>query len=904
MLQKCNSGDEELQLAKEQLMRLIQAVNSSNDAIRITDVQGTLLCQNPAFTDMFGYTSEELNRSGGICAVYYDPDMYHHVLAKVLKEKRWQGQVKMRHRDGRGLMIDLRVGIVCDEAGQVIGLVGVHHDITPMRQAEAALEKRLRYESMLSRVSMLAVSEVQLKSFLEQTLEVMGKTMDVSRVYLFQYDPDRECYDNSFEWVAGGITPQKGNLQDLSVEDYQWWHQTLKKNQTIAYSDINNMPPSKEKELLKAQAILSLLAVPLNINGNLGGFIGFDECNFHREWPFEDIRLLEALAQIIGWIMERSRAEVKERQYLEGLDFLSRTAMGFVELPLEGNLFAYIAGELTNLVHKAIVIVSSFDPGNQRFIIRALKGRKNWVRVLEDGLGLPLMELETTVDENFVRRLRQSRLVKIPAGLYGLSDRLRPRHICRKLEEKLGIEDIQVIGFSRRGTLLGTASLLVMKGGRLGSPGLIETFANQASVAIERRRVEEQLLEREEQLAVTLNSIGEGVITIDIGGRIRLLNPAAEVITGWSNEQAKGQPLSVVWPILHPDLKSSDKVVSLRGILPEDGREGRRFQNLTLLCRDQSRKIISGTVSIMLGSDQRRLGFTIVFQDITEQHKHQAQQALSQKLESIGQLAAGIAHEINTPMQYVGDNIQFLKDALADIMPLVERYRQLVREVERLGSNRELVKEICKLEQRVELNYLQEELPRALAQSREGIDRVRKLVLTMKDFAHPSSAEKAFADLNKGVESTVQICINEWKYQADLQMELSPDLPLVYCVADEINQAVLNLIVNGSHAIKEAVGMGWYTKGLIQVRTRWEGNEAVIEVADNGGGIPDEVRHRIFDPFFTTKEVGKGTGQGLTITHDIIVNKHGGRIVLESEEGKGTRFFLYLPVKEEVGGHE
>ncbi|MDD3899345.1 MAG: PAS domain S-box protein [Syntrophomonadaceae bacterium] len=718
------SIEKELRLAREQLHRFTGAINSCSDAIRITDMQGKLLYQNAAFTNMFGYTSEELNRSGGIRAVYDDPDMYSYVLRTALERQNWQGKVKMRHRDGHSLMIDIQTNTVHDVTGNTIGLVGVHHDITPIQEAEAALE------------------------------------------------------------------------------------------------------------------------------------------------------------------------------------FLSRTAMGFVELSLEENLFAYIARELNNLVHNAIVIVSSFDSNNNRFTIRALNANENWVKVLEEGLGLPLLGLETRADENFLKKLQESRLQKIQSGLYGLSYRLRSRQTCMNLEKKMEIEDIQVIGFTRRGTLLGTASLLVVRGGRLASPGLIETFANQASVAIERRRVEDQLLEREKQLAVTLESIGEGVIAVDTMGKIQLLNPAAETITGWSSHEAREQPLVKVFPLLDPASNSSGKLMAFKDFLPEDGSGERRFQNLTLLCDNQVRKIIAGTISRMLGSNQQILGFTMVFQDITEQQQHQTQQALSQKLESIGQLAAGIAHEINTPMQYVGDNIYFMEDALSDLIPLVVEYRKLVNECELVGNKIELVREIHHREQQIDLDYLQEELPRALEQSREGIDRVRKLVLTMKDFAHPSSGIKAFADLNKGVQSTIQISINEWKYYAELQAELSPNLPLVYCVIDEINQAVLNLIVNSTHAIRDAVNTGRYTKGLIQVKTRQEGDDVAIEIADNGGGIPAEVKYLIFDPFFTTKDVGKGTGQGLTITHDIIVNKHGGRITLESEENKGTRFTLYLPVKEEVGSDE
>ena len=892
---------EELRLTKEQLNRLVQAMDSSSDAIRITDMQGILLYQNSAFTSMFGYTAEELNRSGGIRVIYNDPDMYHYVLKTTLERQSWQGQVKMRHRDGHSLTIDMRANIVHDEGGQVIGLVGVHNDITPIQEAEAALEKRLVYESMLSRISMLAVSQPGLESFLKQALTIMGETMDVSRIYLFQYESEKERYSNTYEWVANGVTPQKHNLQNLMVDEFQWFHHTLKDNLTVAYNDIDLIPQSdEEKELLRAQDILSLLVVPLNVNNQYSGFIGFDECNFHRDWPEEDIRLLETIAQIIGWVMERNRREAKERQYLADFDFLSRTAMGFVEFPLEGNLFEYIAHELNNLMHNAIVIVSSFDSNNQRFTIRAVTANENWVKALEDGLGLPLLGLEIRADNSLLKRLRQNRLVKLQSGFYELSNRLRPQQLCLEVERKLEIEDIQIIGFTRGGTLLGTASLLVIRGGRLINPGLIETFANQASVAIERRQMGEQLLEREKQLAVTLESIGEGVISMDTMGKIRFLNPAAEAITGWSNHQAIGQPLVKVFPILNPTSKSPGKIMAFKDLLPEDESGERRFQNLTLLCCNQVHKIIACTISRMLGADQQIMGFTIVFQDITEQQQHQAQQALSQKLESIGQLAAGIAHEINTPMQYVGDNIYFLEDALVDFALLLEKYRQLVNECEQVGEKIELVKEIYHLEQRIDLNYLQEEIPHALEQSREGIERVRKLVLTMKDFAHSSSGVKALADLNKGVESTIQICINEWKYHAELQAELSPDLPLVYCVIDEINQAILNLIINSAHAIRDAVNNGRYHKGLIQVRTRREGDMAVVEVADNGGGIPAEVKYLVFDPFFTTKDVGKGTGQGLAITHDIIVNKHGGRITLDSEENKGTCFTLYLPVKDEA----
>jgi two-component system, NtrC family, sensor kinase len=181
-----------------------------------------------------------------------------------------------------------------------------------------------------------------------------------------------------------------------------------------------------------------------------------------------------------------------------------------------------------------------------------------------------------------------------------------------------------------------------------------------------------------------------------------------------------------------------------------------------------------------------------------------------------------------------------------------------------------------------------------------GIDRVRQIVLAMKDFAHPGIKSKALYDLNHGIEVTVTISRNEWKYVADLETNLDPSLPFIYCSMDEINQVVLNMIVNSSHSIKDMLEKGREEKGKIVICTRREGEEAVIYISDTGKGISKEIISKIYDPFFTTKEVGKGTGQGLAIAHDIIVNKHKGSIQVESEIGKGTTFIIKIPILNEL----
>ncbi len=207
---------------------------------------------------------------------------------------------------------------------------------------------------------------------------------------------------------------------------------------------------------------------------------------------------------------------------------------------------------------------------------------------------------------------------------------------------------------------------------------------------------------------------------------------------------------------------------------------------------------------------------------------------------------------------------------------------------------------IKKLKEETDFNYLQEEIPKAIKQTLEGVERVAKIVRAMKEFSHPGPKEKTPTNLNRAIENTVTVARNEWKYVAEITLDLDPDLPLVPCLPQEFNQVILNLIVNAAHAIGDVVGHGGQEKGTISVSTRRKGDKVEIKVADTGTGIAPEIRSKIFDPFFTTKEVGKGTGQGLAIARSIIVDKHGGTITFETEVSKGTTFTICLPLAEGV----
>ena len=280
--------------------------------------------------------------------------------------------------------------------------------------------------------------------------------------------------------------------------------------------------------------------------------------------------------------------------------------------------------------------------------------------------------------------------------------------------------------------------------------------------------------------------------------------------------------------------------------------------------------------------------------DITELRRLSRELAAAQKLESVGRLAAGVAHEINTPVQFVSDNVLFLSKSMTDIAAVIQAYRGLQHAVQAAGDIPGAARLADEAEKAADLDYVMQNVPLALESSIDGLGRIATIVRSMKEFAHPDQAQKTFADLNQAIRSTLVIAHNEYKYVAELCTEFG-DLPPVECYLGEINQVVLNLLVNAAHAISDVV-KDTGKLGKLTVRTRLDSDGVEISIGDTGTGIPEAARENIFDPFFTTKEVGKGTGQGLAIARSVVVNKHGGTLRFETECGKGTTFFVRLPI--------
>ncbi|GAB4392787.1 MAG: hypothetical protein Tsb0032_09700 [Kiloniellaceae bacterium] len=341
---------------------------------------------------------------------------------------------------------------------------------------------------------------------------------------------------------------------------------------------------------------------------------------------------------------------------------------------------------------------------------------------------------------------------------------------------------------------------------------------------------------------------------------------------------------------LHQEMNTSDKAIESIGRRKSGGTFPMEL-SITQLDMDGSSFTvwICRDVSMRKEAEERRVKL--------EQELSQAQ-----KLESLGTLASGIAHEINTPVQYVSDNSHFLKDSFADLLSVLAAQGALVEAAEAAGLLGEEIAKVKACQEEADLDFLREEVPSSIEQTLDGVARISKIVTAIKEFAHPGASEKALVDVNKAIETTLTVARNEWKYLAEVETDFDESLPQVPCLPGEINQVILNMVVNAAHAIESKQSQEGQegVLGKITIRTGKAGGMAEIRISDTGCGISEGDRKQIFDPFFTTKGVGKGTGQGLSIAYGSITQKHGGSISVESQVGVGTTFTIRLPLGEEA----
>jgi signal transduction histidine kinase len=393
------------------------------------------------------------------------------------------------------------------------------------------------------------------------------------------------------------------------------------------------------------------------------------------------------------------------------------------------------------------------------------------------------------------------------------------------------------------------------------------------------------------EMEVFWRSIPSILVGLDARGHVTRWNPTAASVLGTDEVSPLGKhwaDCGIKW--IQPDMRAEvERWLCTHKPLYQ-------YDNATFEKGNQVRVLGLG-VRRMSFAKEGKSGFMITGADVTERRVLEDQLRQSNKLEAIGQLAAGIAHEINTPTQFVSDNTTFLKDSWDPIAALLILCWNSIQPETKSHDTAQFAQRLHDLWHKGDMDYLLVEIPKAIHQSLDGLQRIAKIVRAMKEFSHPGSDEKAPVDINRAIETTVAVTRNEWKYVADLILQLDDTLPLVPCVQGEFNQAILNLIVNAAQAIAGTVVEGAGEKGKITITTRRHGESAEISVRDTGVGVPEAIRTRIFEPFFTTKPVGKGTGQGLAQVHSTVVKRHKGQLWVESEAGHGATFFVRLPLE-------
>ncbi len=405
-----------------------------------------------------------------------------------------------------------------------------------------------------------------------------------------------------------------------------------------------------------------------------------------------------------------------------------------------------------------------------------------------------------------------------------------------------------------------------------------------------RKKGEESLRRAHTEMETMISGISSILISISGSQLIIQWNAVAERAFGICAQNVVGKPLSecgIRW-----ELELIEEGITQC----REKKETVRMDDLRFTREDGRGGFLGITLNPIQYGEGNCPGILIMGADITEKKALEMQLVQAQKLESIGNLAAGIAHEINTPIQYVGDNTRFLEGAFVDLLSVVMLYDQLRQRIEQGLTTEELIKEIEKCIQKADLAYLEKEIPTAIHQTLDGVERVSKIVRSMKEFSHPGSDEMTNVDINKALESTITVARNEWKYVAEMETDFDFSLPLVPCLPGELNQVFLNILINAAHAIGDVVKGAANGKGAIRVSTRAIDDSVEVRIRDTGSGIAEHIRSRVFDPFFTTKGVGKGTGQGLAIAHSVIVEKHCGSITFESEQGRGTTFIIRIPL--------
>lgn len=432
--------------------------------------------------------------------------------------------------------------------------------------------------------------------------------------------------------------------------------------------------------------------------------------------------------------------------------------------------------------------------------------------------------------------------------------------------------------------------LLIFVGYRYRTRRLREELAQQERVQTILRRSRDLAEFRRAEIEKLIASISALLIAVDSNGEIFQWNETAEKMFGIKESGTIGCTFTEVLNNYIP----ADKLREImeKGLGEGDDTPVKDFE-FFINPRNKGKRLLLSTISPILDRNNKRLGFLLLAEDITNRKEEEHRLLLSQKLESLGQMAGNIAHEIKSPLQYIAHNGQFVHDSVKELAAFYDAVNESLAEIEQ--SNRAHVAEKIKaLIEEYDIEYSLKEIPRASDQIVSGVSTVSKIVKSMKEYSHPGRGVMEKADINHLLESMVVLIQDQRDGLLKIDTEFYHPLPPAVCFPGELHQVFMNLLINAADSIREKG-----EPGLIKIATSLEGNEIVVAISDTGRGIPDRIKDNIFNPFFTTKEVGLGTGQGLSLAHKIIFENHKGKLHFTSKVGEGTTFYVHLPIQGE-----
>jgi PAS domain S-box-containing protein len=924
---------------RESEQRHRQIVNTSNEGIWQIDKNHCTIDVNARMAFMLGYESSEmLGRS--VEYFLFEDDLREQ--AKKLEARRKgvaeQHECRFRHKDGRSVWTMVTATPVMDANNQFCGVLGIITDISERKQAEEALIVSERRHRTLFESAGDAIFLVRDGIFIdcnEMTLQMYGCT----REQIIGHSP----IDFSPPLQPDGRCSPEAAMENinlaLSVKEpvrFEWQHCRADKTPFDAEVSLNQLDlggkvyltaivkdisarKRAERELKQHRAHLEELVAArteelTNASGRLRALIdNVPDFMYVKDLESRFLVANSHVARVVGvetpeellgktdfdfYPPEQARGFYEDEQNVirSGQPLYNREEIG---TGIAGNEIYLLTTKVPvrdSTGHVIGVAGIGRDISSRKKVENELREAERKYREIFDNATFGVFQTTPegrvlSVNAAFASDLGYDSPEEAIASTTDIERQLyvdpKGRDEFKRLIGKTGVvQNYEFEAFRKDGSKV----WLAMSARAICQDGVVVRYEGMCENISARKKGEDTLREMEQKYRGIFDKAIVGIFQSTPDGRFLSVNPSMAFTCGYDSPEEMIASIS--------DIVSQFFVDPSRGMefmLIMDKIGGVKNFECETLRKDGSKIWLSMNI-VAIRQNAAVIRYEGMCEDITERKQLQEQLLQAQKLESVGQLAAGIAHEINTPTQYIGDNVRFLRDAFQDLKKLLAHYERLLAAANDNTLSRETIQDVAAAVKHADTGYLLDEIPKAIDQTLEGITRVASIVGAMKEFSHPDTKEKIPLDLNHAINSTITVARNEWKYVAEMKTEFDSSLPLVSCLPGEFNQVILNLIVNAAHAIADVVNKGGPKMGKIKVQTKNCAEWVEIRIQDTGTGIPQKVQSRIFDPFFTTKEIGKGTGQGLAIARSVVVDKHGGSIHFETEEGKGTTFIIRLPL--------